>query len=117
MEAENLQFFNPRKKNYCLLSDQIIPSKHNFRNKVKEKHAQDWRKIKLSKLYIHTCMESFQWRSAHIKLYAKRDLVKFGYTQEANCTYCYKPQQTIEHLYTECTELRSYSRTSRNITN
>jgi hypothetical protein len=47
-------------------------------------------------------MESFQWRSAHVKLYAKRDLVRFGYTQEANCTYCYKPQQTIEHLYTEC---------------
>jgi hypothetical protein len=47
-------------------------------------------------------MESFQWCSAHGKLYARRDLVRFGYTQEANCTYCYEPQQTIEHLYTEC---------------
>jgi hypothetical protein len=28
--------------------------------------------------------------------------VKFGYKQEANCIYCYEPQQTIEHLYTEC---------------
>jgi hypothetical protein len=24
------------------------------------------------------------------------------YIQDANCIYCYKPQQTIEHLYTEC---------------
>jgi hypothetical protein len=47
-------------------------------------------------------MESFQWHSAHGKLCAKRDLVRFGYMQEANCTYCYEPQQTIEHLYTEC---------------
>jgi hypothetical protein len=28
--------------------------------------------------------------------------LRFGYTQEANCTYCYEPQQTIEHLFTEC---------------
>jgi hypothetical protein len=28
--------------------------------------------------------------------------VRFGYTQEANCTYCYEPKQTIKHLYTEC---------------
>jgi hypothetical protein len=70
-----------------LFADQIIPSKHNFRNKVKENYEQDWRKIDLSKLYIQDCMESFQWRSAHGKLYARRDLVRFGYTQEANCTY------------------------------
>jgi hypothetical protein len=47
-------------------------------------------------------MESFQWRSAQGKLYARKDLVRFGYKQEANCIYCYEPQQTIEHLYTEC---------------
>jgi hypothetical protein len=62
---------------------------------VKEKYEQDWKKIDLSKPYIQACIESFQWRSAHGKLYAKRDLVSFGYTQEANCTYCYEPQQTI----------------------
>jgi hypothetical protein len=56
----------------------------------------------LLKLYIQACMESFQWRSAHGKLYARRDLVRFNYIQEANCIYCYKLQQTIEHLYTEC---------------
>jgi hypothetical protein len=91
-----------QKKMYWLLTDQIIPSRHNFRNNVKEKHEQDWRKIDLLKLYIQACMETFQWRSAHWKLYARRDLVRFGYTQEANCTYCYKPQQTIEHLYKDC---------------
>jgi hypothetical protein len=47
-------------------------------------------------------MESFQWLSAHRKLYTRQDLVRFGYTQEANCIYCFKPQQTIEHLYTDC---------------
>jgi hypothetical protein len=47
-------------------------------------------------------MESFQWRSAHGKLYARQDLVRFGYTQEANGIYCYEPQQTVEHLYTDC---------------
>jgi hypothetical protein len=61
---------------YWLLTDQIIPSKHNFHDNVKEKHEQDWRKIYLSKLYIQACMESFQWRSEHRKLYAKRDLVR-----------------------------------------
>jgi hypothetical protein len=58
-------------KIYWLLTDQIIPSQHNFHNNVKEKHEQDWRKIDLSKLYIQACMESFQWRSAHGKLYAR----------------------------------------------
>jgi hypothetical protein len=81
-----------------LFADQILPSKHIFRDKVKKKYEQDWRKIDLSKLCIQACMESFQWRSAHGKLYARRDLVKFGYKQEANCIYCYEPQQTIEHL-------------------
>jgi hypothetical protein len=47
-------------------------------------------------------MESFQWCSAHGKLYGRQVLVRFGYTQEANCIYCYKPQQTIKHLYTDC---------------
>jgi hypothetical protein len=104
IETDNLQIFIPKKtqKNYWLLTDQIIPSKHNFRDNVKEKYEQDWRKIDLLKLYIQACMEYFQWRSAHRKLYAKRDLVRFGYTQEASCTCCYKPQQTIGHLYTEC---------------
>jgi hypothetical protein len=88
-----------QKKIYWLSTKQIIPSRHNFRNYVKEKYEQDWRKIDLSKLYIQACMESFQWRSAHGKLYTKQNLVRFGYTQEANC---YEPQQTIEHLYTEC---------------
>jgi hypothetical protein len=60
------------------------------------------KKIDLSKLYIQACMESFQWRRAHGKLYARRDLVRFNYIQEANCIYCYEPQQTIEHLYTDC---------------
>jgi hypothetical protein len=69
--------------------DQIIPSQHNFRDNVQEKHEQDWRKIKLSKLYTQACLESFRWRSAHGRLYAKRELVRFGYTQEANCTNCY----------------------------
>jgi hypothetical protein len=87
---------------YWLLTDQIIPSHHNFRAKIKEKHKQDWKKIDLMKLYIQACMESFQWRSALRKLYARQDLVRFGYTQEANCIYCYEPQQTIEHLYTDC---------------
>jgi hypothetical protein len=32
------------KKMYWLLTDQIIPSRHNFRAKVKEKHEQDWKK-------------------------------------------------------------------------
>jgi hypothetical protein len=91
-----------QKKIYWLLTNQIIPSRHNFHDNVKDKHKQDWRKIDLSKLYIQACMESFQWRSAHATLYARQDLVRFVYTQEANCTYCYKPQQTIEHLYTEC---------------
>jgi hypothetical protein len=71
------------------------PSADSFAVGQRQKHEQDWRKIDLSKLYI-------QWRSAHEKLYTKRDLVRFGYMQEANCTYCYKPQQTIEHLYTQC---------------
>jgi hypothetical protein len=91
-----------QKELYWLLTDQIIPSRHNFRAKITEKYGQDWKKIDLSKLYIQACMESFQWRSAHGKLYARRDLVRFNCTQEANCIYCYEPQQTIEHLYTEC---------------
>jgi hypothetical protein len=91
-----------QKNMHWLLTDQIIPSRHNFRAKVKDKHEQDWRKIDLSKLYIQACMESFQCRSAHGMLYARRDLVRFGNTQEANCIYCYEPQQTIEHLYTDC---------------
>jgi hypothetical protein len=67
-----------QKKMYWLLTDQIIPSQHNFRDNVKEKHEQYWRNIDLSKLYIQACMESFQWRSAHGKLYARRDLVRFS---------------------------------------
>jgi hypothetical protein len=47
------------KKMYWLLTDQIIPSRHNFRAKVKEKHEQDWKKIDLSMPYIQACMESF----------------------------------------------------------
>jgi hypothetical protein len=69
---------------------------------ITEEYEQDWKKIDLSKLYIQACMESFQWRSAHGKLYARRDLVRFNNIQEANCIYCYEPQQTIKHLYTEC---------------
>jgi hypothetical protein len=76
-----------QKKMYWLLTDQIIPSPHNFRAKVKEKHEQDWKKINLSKLYIQACMESFQWHSAYGKMYARRDLVRFNYTQEAKCIY------------------------------
>jgi hypothetical protein len=49
-----------QKKMYWLLTDQIIQSQHNFRNNVKEKHEQDWKKIDLSKLYIQACMVSFQ---------------------------------------------------------
>jgi hypothetical protein len=100
--GKKLTDLRSQKNNYWLYADQIIPSKHIFRDKVKEKYEQDCRKIDLSKLYIQACMESFQWRSAHGKLYARQDLVRFGYMQEANCTYCYEPQQTIEHLYTEC---------------
>jgi hypothetical protein len=95
----NLQL---QKELYWLLTDKIIPSRHNFCAKITEKHEQDWKKIDRSKLYIQACMESFQWRSAHGKLCARRDLVRFNYIQEANCIYCYEPQQTIEHLYTEC---------------
>jgi hypothetical protein len=91
-----------KKERYWLLTDQIIPSRHNFRAKITEKYEQDWKKINLSNLYIQACMESFQWRSAHGKLYTRRDLVRFNHIQEANCIYCYEPQQTIDHLYTEC---------------
>jgi hypothetical protein len=84
---KNLTDLQSQKKMYWLLTDQIIPSRHNFRSKIKEKLEQDWKKIDISKLYIQACMESFKWRSVHGKLYARRDLVKFGYTQEANCIY------------------------------
>jgi hypothetical protein len=42
-----------QKKMYWLLTDQIIPSRHNFRAKIKEKQEQDWKKIDFSKLYIY----------------------------------------------------------------
>jgi hypothetical protein len=91
-----------QKELYWLLTDQRFPSRHNFRAKIIEKHEQDWKKIDLWKLYIQARVESFQWRSAHGKLYARRDLVRFNFIQKAYCIYCYEPQQTIEHLYTEC---------------
>jgi hypothetical protein len=97
-----LTYLRSQKNIYWLYADQIIPSKYIFRDKVKKNYEQDWRKIDSSKLYIQACMESFQWRSAHGKLYARRDRIKFVYKQEANCIYCYEPQQTIEHLYTKC---------------
>jgi hypothetical protein len=69
-----------QKELYWLLTDQIIPSGHNFRTKITEKHEQDWKKINLSKLYIQACMESFQWRSAHGK--RAREARTGSYTQD-----------------------------------
>jgi hypothetical protein len=54
-----------QKKIYWLLTEQIIPSQHNFRNNVKEKHEQDRRKIDLLKLYI----PGEVWLHARSKLY------------------------------------------------
>jgi hypothetical protein len=76
--GKKLTDLRSQKNIYWLYADQMIPSKHIFRDKVKKNYEQDWRKIDTSKLYLQACMESFQWRSAHGKLYARRDLVKFG---------------------------------------
>jgi hypothetical protein len=47
-------------------------------------------------------MMSFQWRGYHGKLYAKKDLARFGLIQEARCIYCPERVQSVAHLYLKC---------------
>jgi hypothetical protein len=91
---------------YWLAVGQIIPPIHKFRTKIQVEYGIDWLLIDKLKIYTQSCRESFMWRGIHGKLYAKRDLSRFGFTQEAECIYCDEESQTISHLYLECRRIK-----------
>jgi hypothetical protein len=100
--GNTLQDMKTQRALYWLSIDQIIPPALNFRVQLSNTHDLDWSRIDRTKLFKDSRMQAFQWRSTHGKLYARKDLVRFGYIQEQNCSQCHEPVQTIKHVFTEC---------------
>ncbi len=93
---------NTQRKIYWLLVDQIMPPLHKFREMIEHTYAQEWTMIDGCKLFTQSRLESFQWRGQHGKLYARKDLLRFGYTTDSRCNYCDVDVQTVSHLFLEC---------------
>jgi hypothetical protein len=93
---------NTQRKIYWLLVDQIMPPLHKFRDMIEHTYAQEWTTIDGCKLFTQSRLESFQWRGQHGKLYAQKDLLRFGYTTDSRCNYCDVDVQTVSHLFLEC---------------
>jgi hypothetical protein len=73
-----------------------------FRANLDFEYELDWLKIDGTKLFSDSKMQAFQWRSTHGKLYARKDLQRFNYIQDRNCTQCHAPIQNIKHVYIDC---------------
>jgi hypothetical protein len=91
-----------KKKKYWLYVDQLIPPCHKFRQYIEDEYEQDWAKIDGRKMFTQSKMESFQWRVYHGKLYARKDLLRFGSTQDSKCNYCDEELQSVKNLYLSC---------------
>jgi exonuclease III len=87
---------------YWLYIDQILPPPMRFRADLDFEYELDWLKIDGTKLFSDSKMQAFQWRSTHGKLYARKDLQRFNYIQDQNCTQCHAPIQNIKHVYIDC---------------
>jgi hypothetical protein len=87
-----------QKQIYWLIINQLVPPVQRFRAGL-ENQGQDLAKMDCKE----SKMRSFQWRGYHGKLYARKDLSRFGLIQEAKCIYCPEQSQSIGHLYNGCT--------------
>jgi hypothetical protein len=94
--------YNSQKKQYWLHVDQVKSPFPKFRGMIEEEFAQVWGKIDGRQLFTQSRLESFQWRGYHGKLYAQKDLLRFGYTSDSKCNYCEVSVQTVHHLFVEC---------------
>jgi hypothetical protein len=100
--GKKIEDFNTQKKLYWLYVDQVIPPTHNFRHMIEESYEPDWSKIDGKQLFTQSRLASFQWRGYHGKLYARRDLLRFGYTTDSKCNYCEVNVQTVHPLFVDC---------------
>ena len=91
-----------QKSQYWMRVDQCLPPPHKHRDEIALRHGIDWPTVDKRLIFKESKMAAFQWNGYHGKLYARQDLQRFDYIQEADCIYCTEKVQTVRHLFTAC---------------
>ena len=75
-----------------------------LQNKFPNVNANDWKTIYLiyRKATRHAYARNFQYKILNNVLYLNKRLALFGLATTANCSFCGRFEETVDHLFAEC---------------
>ena len=82
-----------------------LPTSQEYFNKQFDQSNLEWKQIYLlgRKTNINTSLRMFQYKILNNILFLNKKLFTFGLVDDSKCSFCKLNDETVSHLYTNCT--------------